>query len=70
MSTEEKMIMAKAWCFDNGISLEDIENAWDKAIKENCFVVKNLDKNGYKWWWLGDNPKLLSQLMERYGKKW
>lgn len=69
MSAEEKMIMAKAWCFDNGFSLEDVEKAWDKAIKENCFVVKNLDKNGYKWWWLGDNAILLSQLMERFGEK-
>lgn len=69
MSKNEKLIMAKAWCFDNGFSLEDIENAWDKAIKENCFVVKKLNENGYKWWWLGDNRTLLSQLVERYGNE-
>lgn len=69
MNKEEKITKAKAWCFDNGISLINIEKAWETAVKNNCFVITNLDKNGYKWWWLGDNEILLSQLIERYGQK-
>lgn len=58
---------AKAWLFDNNISLEEIEKAWNNAIKRNNFLINNLAKNGKKWWWLGENTRLLQQLIERYG---
>lgn len=59
---------AKAWLFDKGISLEEIETAWSNAIKKDNFIIKNLVKNGKKWWWLGNNTRLLQQLIERYGR--
>ncbi len=59
---------AKAWLFDKGISLEEIETAWSNAIKKDNFIIKNLAKNGKKWWWLGNNTRLLQQLIERYGR--
>lgn len=58
---------AKAWLFDNNISLEEIETAWNNAIIRNNFLINNLAKNGKKWWWLGENTRLLQQLIERYG---
>lgn len=37
---------AKAWLFDKGISLEEIETAWSNAIKKDNFIIKNLAENG------------------------
>lgn len=59
---------AKVWLFDKGISLEEIETAWSNAIKKDNFIIKNLAENGKKWWWLGNNTRLLQQLIERYGR--
>lgn len=59
---------AKAWLFDKEISLEEIETAWSNAIKKDNFIIKNLAENGKKWWWLGNNTRLLQQLIERYGR--
>lgn len=64
----DKETMAKAWAFNNGVSQEQIEKAWDNAIEKGNFIIRNLDKNGKKWWWLGDNPTLLQQLIERFGQ--
>ncbi len=60
---------AKAWLFDNKISLEEIETAWNNAIKRNNFLINNLAKNGKRWWWLGENTRLLQQLIERYSNE-
>jgi hypothetical protein len=55
---------AKAWCFDNGVAEVEIQAAWDRAVKADAPVVRNLNRDGYKWWWLP--PHLLKQLIERY----
>lgn len=65
----DKEAKAKAWLFDNKISLEEIETAWNNAIKRNNFLINNLAKNGKKWWWLGENTRLLQQLIERYSNE-
>lgn len=64
----DRKARAKAWLFDKGISLEEIETAWSNAIKKDNFIIKNLAENGKKWWWLGNNTRLLQQLIERYGR--
>ncbi|MDO3681959.1 hypothetical protein [Paenibacillus ehimensis] len=63
---EEHMARAKAWCFDNGVSEEEIVTAWNNALDKGVPVVKSLNRDGYKWWWLP--PHLLSQLHLRYSK--
>ena len=63
---KEKLQRAKAWCFDNGKTAEEMESAWNNALLAGNIVVGNLDRHGKKWWWLPEH--LLSQLAERYSK--
>ena len=60
----ENLTRAKAWCFDNGATEEEMVTAWNNALEQNVTVVKSLNRDGYKWWWLA--PHLLKQLHERY----
>jgi hypothetical protein len=61
---QEHMNRAKAWCFDNGVTEEQIQTAWDNAKENGVLVVQNLSKHGHSWWWLP--PHLLQQLFDRY----
>lgn len=55
---------AKAWCFDNGITEEQVQASWVNAIAQDNFVITNMSKNGKCW---RDLPThLLEQLVERY----
>lgn len=58
---------AKAWCFDNNITEEQILKAWNKALEQGVPIVKNLDNHGHTWWMLP--PHLLEQLLRRYSDK-
>jgi len=60
----EKMNRAKAWCFDNDVTEEEVEKAWNNAIALGVPVIVNLNKHGNEWWILA--PHLLRQLMDRY----
>ena len=64
--SKSKMNMAKAWCFDNSVTEEQVIQAWDNALKARNFIIKNLNSHGYKWWWLPEH--LLKQLIERYSE--
>lgn len=55
---------AKAWCFDNGVTAEQVQNAWDNAIKLDNSVINQLERSGVTWKDL--SPHLLKQLIERY----
>ena len=64
MKTDNEQ-QAKAWCFDNGVSESEIIAAWNDALSQGAFLIRNLNAHGHNWTQLP--PHLLSQLIERYG---
>ncbi len=58
---------AKAWCFDNGVTREQIETAWNNAIKAGNQKIIQLKNSGCIWEDI--NHVLIMQLLERYGNK-
>ena len=60
----DKEQRAKAWCFDNGVTREQITTAWNNALAAGNMVIKNLHQHGHKWTILPEH--LLSQLIENY----
>lgn len=61
---EQKLHRAKAWCLDKGVSIEQMQAAWNNAVEANNHIVCNLNSHGYEWWWLPEH--LLEQLLDRY----
>ena len=64
MIKESDEVRAKAWCFDNGMTKEQMEQAWDNAIKAGNKIIINLSEHDHKWYNLQNH--LLKQLVERY----
>lgn len=62
MSNEER---AKAWCFDNKHTEEEMITAWNNAISQDNLVISNLDKHGKTWTHLPNH--LLKDLVGKYG---
>ena len=63
--TDEKLLRVKAWCFDNGITFDDLDGAWKNALNADVMNVKLANKQGYDWKIF--NEIIWSQLLERYG---
>jgi len=55
---------AKAWCFDNGITVTQMEACWNNAIEAGNFIIKNLDSHGKEWWSLPGH--LLKEFTDKY----
>lgn len=55
----------KAWCFDNGVSLKQLENAWNNAIDQGHARIMQFQRSGMSWMDL--NTHLLPQLLEQFG---
>lgn len=64
---QEHMARAKAWCFDNQITEDQITAAWNRALRDGLFLVKNFATHGHTWWRLP--PHLLKELINRYPKE-
>jgi hypothetical protein len=64
---DSKMQRAKVFCFDNSITLKDLERAWNNAVAQEQPIISNLHRNGMKYWELA--PHLMKQLIERYGEE-
>lgn len=65
MAIEGRHEKNKVWCFENNITQEQVQKAWDKAAEANVMVVQN-----YIFYGNGafDLPQhLFKQLVERYG---
>lgn len=62
---DERANNAKAWCFDNGITEEQVKAAWDNAAGIGNQVINQFIRSGMTWCDL--SPRLLGQLIERYG---
>ena len=66
MDKKEKENRAKAWCFDNGRTVEEMERAWEKGVEAGNPILKNLDRHRHTW--LDLAPHLLPDLLKRYGE--
>ena len=64
-TSEEKMLAAKAFCYDNNVKLEQIEQAWQNALDQGHSLALQLKRSGCTW--LDLNMTVWSQLIERYG---
>jgi rhamnogalacturonyl hydrolase YesR len=61
----EHMNAAKAWCFDNGVTLKRMDAAWENAKKNNNSPnFQNLVKHNKSWMFLA--PHILKQIIDRY----
>lgn len=56
---------AKAYLFDNNISLEQVQKAWDKGIESGNGILKNFAEHGKGP--LDLAPHLINDLLHRHG---
>ena len=49
MEDNNKLDRAKAWCFDNGVTVSQMEKCWDNALKDGHKMITSLDAHGHQW---------------------
>lgn len=62
---EERRNAAQAWCFQNSISKEQMDEAWKNAQSRNNPIVLQLVRS--KCTWMDLNHIVLKQLLDKYG---
>lgn len=63
-TNNEKLMQAKAFCYDYGMKLEQIERAWQNALDQGHKLAHQLKRSGCTW--LDLNPTVWRQLVDRY----
>lgn len=60
----EKENRAKAFCYDQGITTEEMDAVWQNAVKSGNAVINQLVRSGCTWHDL--NKHLLQEIYNRF----